>query len=435
MFKMSSKIVIMKTLCISLLAALVINTANAQWIRQNSGTKSSLNSVYFAGSLIGYAAGDEGTILSTLNGGKNWTTQTSGISKSLTSLCFTDSITGYAVGDSGTILKTMNGGNTWIQLPGGTNVNLNSVSFYDSMNGLIVGEEGTILKTVDGGNTWIQQTSGVNIPFSSVCFADSLTAFIISSGDYQWEGEGTVLKTMNGGANWDILVSGRNWIPNSPGGFFFFLTSVYFTDAVNGCIVGYGLEGPSGPGEDPRKGISDSFILNTTDGGITWTETEGYGRALVSVHSPDLNTGYVVGEKGKILRTTNRGATWSDQFSGIGETLRSVYFADSLTGYAAGDHGIILKTTNGGLFGITGYSDEGFVKVYPNPVIAELTIMIHNSVDQCSLVILNEAGAEVHVQQIEDNFLVLNVKELAGGVYFLKFFNNDFTEVEKIVKL
>ncbi len=422
----------MRTFLILLFVALVLNTANAQWIRQNSGTKSSLNSVYFTGSLTGYAAGDEGTILNTVNGGKNWTTQTSGISKRLTSLCFTDSLTGYAVGDSGTILKTMNGGNTWIQLPGGTNVNLKSVSFYDSMNGLIVGEEGTILKTVDGGNTWIQQTSGVTIPLSSVCFADTLTAYIITDSDYAWEGEGTVLKTVNGGANWDILASGRNWIPNAPGGFYLLLTSVYFTDAVNGCIVGYGLA-PSVHGSSYSE-VTDSFILNTTDGGITWTETEGYGRALLSVHSPDLNTGYVVGEKGKILRTTDRGATWSSQISGIGETLRSVYFADSLTGYAAGDHGIILKTTNGGLFGITGYTDEGFVNVYPNPVQTELTIMIHNSVDQCSLVILNEAGVEVYVQQIEDNFLVINVKELAGGVYFLKFFNKDFMEVEKIVK-
>jgi photosystem II stability/assembly factor-like uncharacterized protein len=424
----------MRIFLIFLVATLVINTANAQWIRQNSGTQYPLNSVYFTSSMIGYTVGDEGTILSTLNGGKNWTTQISGISKSLKSLCFTDSLTGFVVGENGIILKTMNGGNNWIQQSGGTNVNLNSVSFFDSLNGFIVGEAGTILNTADGGNTWIQQTSGNTYSLSSVCFADTLKAYIITNGEnVGWEGEGTVLKTMNGGANWDILVSGRNWIPNAPGGMYFFLTSVYFTDSLNGCIVGYGLA-PNVHGSQYIE-VTDSFILNTTDGGITWSETEGYGRVLMSVHFPDINTGYVVGDKGKILKTTNRGVEWSSETSGTDKRLRSVYFIDSLTGYAVGDHGIILKTTNGGLFGITGYTDEGFIHVYPNPVLTELTVLIHNSIEHCNLIILNEAGAEVYVQQIVDNLSVINVKELSGGVYFLKFFNNDFAEVEKIVKL
>jgi hypothetical protein len=328
----------------------------------------------------------------------------------------------------------MNGGNNWVHQSINTNVNLNSVSFFDSFNGFIVGEAGTISKTVDGGNTWIQQTSGNTYSLSSVCFADTLTAYIITNGENGgWTGEGTVLKTTNVGVNWDILVSGRHWLPVWPRGFYFFLTSVYFTDSLNGCIVGYGLA-PNVHGSQYQE-VTDSFILNTTDGGITWSETEGYGSVLMSVHFPDPNTGYVVGDKGKILKTTNRGVTWSSETSGTDKRLRSVYFIDSLTGYAVGDHGIILKTTNGGLFGITGYTDEGFIHVYPNPVLTELTVLIHNSIEHCNLIILNEAGAEVYVQQIVDNLSVINVKELSGGVYFLKFFNNDFAEVEKIVKL
>lgn len=422
----------MRTFYFSLVAALVINTANAQWIRQNSSTKFTLNSVYFTSSMIGYAIGDEGTIISTQDGGKNWTTQISGITERLTSLSFTDSITGCAVGENGTILKTMNGGNNWIHQSINTNANLNSVSFSDSLNGFIVGEEGIILNTVDGGNTWIQQTSGITYPLSCVCFADPLTAYIISDGHYyDWEGEGTVLKTTNGGANWDILVSGREWLPIRPRGVWFYLTSVYFIDSMNGCIVGYG----DAHAINAEYVFTDSFILNTTDGGITWSETEGYERVLSSVHFPDLNTGYVVGDKGEIRRTTNSGVAWSDETSGTVKQLRSVFFIDSLTGYAVGDLGIILKTTNGGLNGISGYTDEGHIHVYPNPVITELTVLIHNSIEQCNLIILNEDGAEVNVQQIEDNLTVINLKELPGGVYFLKFFNNDFAEVEKIVKL
>ncbi len=61
-----------------------------------------------------------------------------------------------------------------------------------------------------------------------------------------------------------------------------------------------------------------------------------------------MNTGWVVGSNGTILKTTNGGNWWSVQQSNLSVELDSVYFIDSLNGWVCGPDGNILKTTNGG---------------------------------------------------------------------------------------
>ena len=53
---------------------------------------------------------------------------------SLKSICFTSADIGFAVGDYGTILKTINGGTTWTALQSWTTIDLTSVYFPDAMN-------------------------------------------------------------------------------------------------------------------------------------------------------------------------------------------------------------------------------------------------------------------------------------------------------------
>jgi photosystem II stability/assembly factor-like uncharacterized protein len=90
-------------------------------------------------------------------------------------------------------------------------------------------------------------------------------------------------------------------------------------------------------------------ILKTTNGGTTWTaQTSGAGNNLYCVSFSDSNTGTVVGSYGKILRTTNGGATWTSQTNGTTLALYGVSFTDANTGTVVGGNGTILRTTNGG---------------------------------------------------------------------------------------
>ena len=73
--------------------------AQDNWIWKNPLPEgNALNSVYFVNSDTGYAVGDYGTIIETVNGGVSWTVQYSRTRYNLSSVQFTSANTGYAVG-------------------------------------------------------------------------------------------------------------------------------------------------------------------------------------------------------------------------------------------------------------------------------------------------------------------------------------------------
>ncbi len=62
----------------------------------------------------------------------------------------------------------------------------------------------------------------------------------------------------------------------------------------------------------------------------------------------DSGTGFVVGDTGTILKSTDAGATWAPLTSGTSTTLHGIYFLDPNEGIAVGDNAKILRTTDGG---------------------------------------------------------------------------------------
>jgi len=116
---------------------------------------------------------------------------------------------------------------------------------------------------------------------------------------------------------------------------------VWFTGEDAGVAVG---------GHGPLYGGLGGFIVRTTNGGATWTqETIDTDRTLYGVCFADANTGIAVGgvpTEGVMLRTTDAGATWVSQAAG--SCVLDVCFADPLTGTAVGSSGLVLRTTDGG---------------------------------------------------------------------------------------
>ncbi len=109
------------------------------------------------------------------------------------------------------------------------------------------------------------------------------------------------------------------------------LNSVYFTDLNIGYVVG-----------------DSGIILKTSDGGNQWaTIPSGTTNDLKSISFPSTTTGYAVGGNGTILKTFDGGATWAVQTSGTNAQLIFVHFPVQDTGYIAGWN-CLLKTTNGG---------------------------------------------------------------------------------------
>ena len=147
--------------------------SGSTWSVQHSGS-SDLNEVYFVDRNLGWAVGDNGTILHTQNAGQmnGWTDQERNNYPDLFGVWFTSSQIGWAVGENGTILKTANAGQLWIEQNSITGNTLEQLSFSDNLNGVIVGLNGVILHTIDGGITWEDESGIVNTILSDVHYID-----------------------------------------------------------------------------------------------------------------------------------------------------------------------------------------------------------------------------------------------------------------------
>ncbi|MFH0735482.1 MAG: YCF48-related protein [bacterium] len=125
----------------------IIKYENGKYTSQNSGTTKILNSLSFVTNNLGYAVGQDGTILKTTNGGEDWLPQQSGTTAWLTSVNAIDENNVLAVGDSGYVLQTTNGGENWItkNIPNFFTY-LACVCLLNPDNGWVSGSEGALVK-------------------------------------------------------------------------------------------------------------------------------------------------------------------------------------------------------------------------------------------------------------------------------------------------
>jgi photosystem II stability/assembly factor-like uncharacterized protein len=116
------------------------------------------------------------------------------------------------------------------------------------------------------------------------------------------------------------------------------LSGSYFSNNDVGWIVG-----------------ESGTILRTTNGGIDWTtQSSGTTAYLSKVHFVNETTGWICGSPGTILKTTNGGQNWFSQNSGTSLYLCDIYFSDLNTGWVVGGDWVsnitlILNTTDGGI--------------------------------------------------------------------------------------
>ena len=110
----------------------------------------------------------------------------------------------------------------------------------------------------------------------------------------------------------------------------------------------------------------------------------------------------------------------------------SVFCEDINTCYIAGFNGTILKTTNGGVVGFNEIPDcPSHVTIYPNPTSDKLTI---STPIQSHLSILNLNGQELIKQTNLELSTQIDISTLPSGVYIMKLMDEKTLKVEKIIK-
>jgi photosystem II stability/assembly factor-like uncharacterized protein len=102
------------------------------------------------------AAGEQGIVVLSDDGGRSWRQGRVPVSSTLAALWFQDDQNGWAVGHHGVVLRTLDGGATWSRQPGaGSDATLLDLTFTGPRRGFIVGAYGSLLVTSDGGDRWM----------------------------------------------------------------------------------------------------------------------------------------------------------------------------------------------------------------------------------------------------------------------------------------
>jgi photosystem II stability/assembly factor-like uncharacterized protein len=160
---------------------------NFEWTQQTSGVSTSLNDVYFTDSQMGWAVGDNGVIINTINGGQTWDSQTSGTAEKLRAVFFINENNGWAVGGTTnkTMLKTTNGGSTWEDASSNSipNKNMLDIEFYSINTGWVITTD-SVYMTADGGNTWHNEVFQNTIETqncNALSVTSDTTAFVVGS--------------------------------------------------------------------------------------------------------------------------------------------------------------------------------------------------------------------------------------------------------------
>ncbi|HEX7415051.1 MAG TPA: T9SS type A sorting domain-containing protein [Bacteroidia bacterium] len=366
-----------------------------------------------------------------------------------TSICALDSNTAFisiydkaANGTSGQILRTTNSGINWTNIASpsmflNTNNFPDFVYFWDMSNGIAVGDpnghtntattiqEFEIWRTIDSAHTWVRVKDSLLPPPLSNEYGLSNSYAVY--GQKVWFGttKGRVYTSIDSG----------KWVAYSTG-LLGGANGLAFRDSLHG--IAWGFENTT---------TQKITVMNTSNGGHTWTPAP----TNLAIGTKDFciipgTYGYMsVGLNGETVgayatsKTYNEGTSWAVLESNTLniENISAVQMIDTLHGWAG------TKTTNNttgmnkyignNLAGINQFiiQNSEFI-IYPNPSNGLFNLTI-SQFDNASIEIFNMMGASVHRQIITSSNSLIDVSNLAAGVYILKFQSGNTHQVQKLI--
>jgi len=209
-------------------------------------------------------------------------------------------------------------------------------------------------------DVWIGQNSGTSEHLFDLALLDASTAWVVGENC-------TVRKTIDGGISWATqygtcsgpitkLVAVDDQVA-------WILSGSSVTRTINGGSSWDGTAGTTGThgieaidqwtawavGIDVFEGVARGVVEKTSNGGATFTDQPNPAPShLWGVTAVSSQIVWAVGTEGTILKTIDGGATWVAQNSGTFNTLREVTAQDANTAWAVGENGTIVSTSDGG---------------------------------------------------------------------------------------
>lgn len=257
--------------------ALPVFPVLAAWEQKDLGTVQSLRGITQAGDAL-IAVGNSGNILRSTDGGGTWivvdknasvfwqdvavsggtvwvmgeggaTRQSTdnGVTWENVALGITQNVYdvqtfgnyGFLVGSGGRIMLLHPTARIWQTVASPTTVSLQRVQMTAEATAWIVGLGGVLLSTTDYGINWINKGQVASADLFGVWFTSPTTGYVVGKN-------GTFRKTTDAGVSWtDVAVSGLS-------------SQTLYDIRVSG---------------DRMIAVGDRVLLDSTDGGVTWTST------------------------------------------------------------------------------------------------------------------------------------------------------------------
>lgn len=207
---------------------------------------------------------------------------------------------------------------------------LNEVAFIDSQTGWIVGDRGVIWHTEDGGRHWQRQFAPVRCRLESVCFLTPQDGWIAGGAvlPFGVHSRGVVLRTRDGGNQWSVVSD--EMVPR--------ILRLQMQDGRHGWAVGY------------RSSFFPVGVFRTEDGGRSWSTVPGYStRNLNCGFFTQRGQGVVAGERGQIANVWDSGLQDIQVPQPNTGNIHRIHVVKNGVGWMVGDGGLVLRTTDGGL--------------------------------------------------------------------------------------
>jgi len=394
----------------AIIISLMITSLNfaQNWYLQNSNQSNQLKGIQMISPTEGWACGDAGAMLHTIDAGTMWSIVTL-TGADLHQLIFKDASTGIVVGDNGTVFVTTNGGTNWVSKNSSTSLQLRGAGFAGGSTFYAVGDDGAAVKSTDDGNTWTTLNAGTTERLLCVAAVDQNV----------WVGarDGLMLFSNNGGTSFTSMSNPAT-------------DDIKDIQFINGSI-GF-------------AGGSNSFFMYTSNGGTNWTSrSAGIQVGLNGIHFVNQNEGWVVGGAGSLYSTTNAGLNWIVLQSQTGQDLNSIHSFDGVNAWAVGNVGVIVTNYSPptGIENQNTLNPDEFVlrQNYPNPFNPSTKIGFNlPSREFVTLKIYNALGREV-VTVLSENLeggyyeITFDASKLNSGVYFYSISTDKFTNTRKMI--
>lgn len=295
------------------------------WSSTDVSCSSTIVSLSFPTTSIGYLLLSNGDILQTQDGGDSWRRQTAapgspavGGTAAVNDIWFTSATSGV-ISVANKIYYSTDSGSSWTPVQTIDGGGLAQFEFISATTGFAIGNGTSLYSTIDGGATWSAvasdgKTNGTGIAQLSCSDANTCLATTADGAK--------ILRTIDGAANWTVITASSRPI-----------YGVGFTSATHAVAVGSG-----------------GAAVTTDDAGSNWAS--GNSEVLGSyfyVHVDGPASAVLYGSGTGLARTTDTGTTWKSITSYSQGTVRDATFPTATRGYALSSLNELTRSDDGGI--------------------------------------------------------------------------------------